>query len=94
MFTRKAVAAAALLSFAAPAAIVATAGSADAATHYRSCAALAKDFRHGVAKSAAAAQRQVNQGYGRPASGPRARAVYAENYRNLDRDRDGTACER
>lgn len=94
MLTRKAVAAAALLSFAAPAAIVATAGSAEAAPYYSSCNALAKDFRHGVAKSAAAAQRQVNQGYGRPAYGDRARAIYWENYKRLDRDRDGTACER
>jgi Excalibur calcium-binding domain len=94
MFTRKAVGAVAFLSLAAPAAVVATAGSAEAARYYSSCSALTKDFRHGVAKSAAAAQRQVNQGYGRPAYGDRARAVYWENYKRLDRDRDGTACER
>ena len=46
-----------------------------------------------MAKSAAAAQRQVNQGNLRPASGPRARNVYWANYTRLDRDRDGTACE-
>lgn len=94
MFTRKAVAAAALLSLAAPAAVIATAGSAEAARSYSSCAKLTQDFKHGVAKSRKAANYQVNQGYGRPAYGERARAVYWENYRNLDRDRDGTACER
>lgn len=94
MFTRKAVAAAALLSLAAPAAVVATAGSAEAARSYSSCSALAKDFKHGVAKSRKAANYQVRQGYGRPAYGERARAIYWENYKRLDRDRDGTACER
>ncbi|GAB3860682.1 hypothetical protein GCM10028801_23890 [Nocardioides maradonensis] len=74
--------------------LVSVAGQADAATYFSSCTKLAHVWLHGVAKSAAAAQRQVNQGYGRPASGPRARAVYWANYRNLDRDRDGTACER
>ncbi|GGO84158.1 hypothetical protein GCM10011584_01050 [Nocardioides phosphati] len=86
--------AAAVLSLAAPAALLSTAGSAEATTYYRSCTVLAHDFHHGVAKSAAAAQRQVNQGYGRPAYGTHARAVYWENYKRLDRDRDGTACER
>lgn len=94
MIKRKTLAAVAVLSLASPAALLATAGSADAATSYRSCTALAKDFRHGVAKSAAAAQYQVRQGYGRPAYGPRARAVYATNAGRLDRDKDGTACER
>ncbi|HWU20505.1 MAG TPA: excalibur calcium-binding domain-containing protein [Nocardioides sp.] len=74
--------------------LVSVSGQADAATYYSSCANLTHIWPHGVAKSAAAAQRQVNQGYGRPASGPRARAVYWENYKRLDRDRDGTACER
>lgn len=74
--------------------VISLATPADAATYYSSCTKLTHVWPHGVAKSAAAAQRQVNQGYGRPASGPRARAVYWENYRRLDRDRDGTACER
>jgi hypothetical protein len=62
--------------------------------YYSSCTKLARDYKHGVAKSAAAAQRQVRQGYGRPAYGTRAKKVYWENYKRLDRDRDGTACER
>lgn len=68
---------------------------ADAVTYYySSCTKLAKVFPHGVAKSAAAAAYQVRQGYGRPAYGTRAKKVYATNYKRLDRDRDGTACER
>lgn len=60
---------------------------------YRSCTALRRDWPHGVAKSAAAAQQQVNDGNPRPASGPRARRVYRNHRANLDRDNDGTACE-
>lgn len=91
-FKAAAVAATLLVS---PLAVVAVAGPADAAGRsYRNCDALARDFRHGVAKSAAAAQKQVRDGYGRPATTKRAKAVYRTNYRSLDRDRDGTACER
>ncbi|GAA1909544.1 hypothetical protein GCM10009737_08550 [Nocardioides lentus] len=75
----------------------ATAGAQDGAQQearsYRNCDALNRDWRNGVAKNARAAQRQVNEGGARPASGPRARRVYNRNYRSLDRDRDGTACE-
>ena len=89
---KKALGAIAALALTTPISIALTTTSADAAT-FRSCDALHRTWPHGVAKSAAAAQRQVNQGNLRPASGPRARQVYADNYRNLDRDRDGTACE-
>lgn len=64
------------------------------ARRYSNCDALARDFRHGVSKSRAAANKQVRDGYGRPAFGPRAKAVYRTNKSNLDRDKDGTACER
>lgn len=64
-----------------------------AAPTYSSCAKLSTVFPTGVAKSKAAALRQVAQENSRPAFGPRAVAVYWQNYRNLDRDRDGTACE-
>lgn len=60
---------------------------------YSSCSALHRTFKHGVAKSYAAGTLQVRQGYGRPASGTTARKVYWANYKRLDRDRDGTACE-
>jgi hypothetical protein len=69
------------------------AAPASAQTKYANCTALHKDFKHGVARSAAAAQRQVNDGYGRPAYGKHARDVYWANRANLDRDKDGTACE-
>jgi hypothetical protein len=79
----------------APAAVALTATSADAATlSYSSCSKLAVKFHHGVAKSRVAAQRQVRNGYGMPAYGSVARKVYWTNYKRLDRDRDGTACER
>ena len=61
--------------------------------YYSSCSALHRDFKHGVAKSRTAAMKQVRAGYGRPAYGDRAKAVYWRNYTRLDRDRDGTACE-
>lgn len=66
---------------------------ASAQTHYANCTALHRDFRHGVSKSKAAAKKQVRDGYGLPAHGKHARAVYAANKANLDRDKDGTACE-
>ncbi len=69
-------------------------GSADAAQlKYSNCTALHQDFKHGVARSAAAAAKQVRDGYGRPAYGTHARNVYWANHANLDRDKDGTACE-
>ncbi len=69
------------------------AGPAEAATKYSSCSKLTKDFPNGVARSAAAAQKQVRDGNSRPAFGKRAQRVYAANKANLDRDKDGTACE-
>lgn len=72
-----------------------SAPQADAAgTSYSSCAKLTRVFPHGVAKSATAAAKQVRQGYGRPSTTARAKKVYWANYKRLDRDRDGTACER
>lgn len=95
MIKRKTIAAVAVLSLASPAAMLATAGTAEAAgKSYSSCANLAKDFKYGVAKSRAAADKQVRDGYSRPAFGPKARAVYKRNQSRLDRDGDGTACER
>ena len=66
---------------------------ANAQTSYRSCDALHKDFKHGVAKSYRAGKRQVRDGYGMPAYGAHAQKVYWANHKNLDRDDDGTACE-
>jgi hypothetical protein len=80
---------------AAPTGVALTVTSADAATlYYSSCAKLTVKFHHGVAKSYKAAKKQVNQGYGMPAYGPLAKKVYWKNHSRLDRDNDGTACER
>lgn len=82
------------LIFVAPVGVVLTATSAEAAPRkFSSCTALTKVYPDGVAKSRKAAKRQVRQGNSRPAFGPRARKVYWANRANLDRDRDGTACE-
>ena len=47
-----------------------------------------------MAKSHTAAVRQVRSGYGMPAYGSLAQKVYWKNHSRLDRDKDGTACER
>ena len=60
---------------------------------YRYCENLLKDWPNGVAKNKAAANRAVREGFYRPASSAKARKVYRDHWRNLDRDRDGTACE-
>ena len=82
------------LILAAPTGIVLTTAAADAsAPTYRSCLQLNRDFTYGVAKSRRAANRQVQEGNGRPAFSARAQRVYWANHANLDRDHDGTACE-
>ncbi|WP_137292008.1 excalibur calcium-binding domain-containing protein [Nocardioides dongxiaopingii] len=94
MFTRTKTILATAAILAAPAlATVAIAAPADATTKYSSCDKLTRDFPNGVAKSAAAAQKQVRDGNSRPASSKRAQKVYQANKSNLDRDKDGTACE-
>lgn len=57
--------------------------------HYKNCAALHQARRYGVAKSAKAADKQVNTGHYRPFV---SLALYNANS-GLDRDKDGTACE-
>ena len=75
--------------------VIASSTPAEAATvKFASCAQLNRVFPHGVAKSPAAAATQVAQGYGRPATSRYAKNVYAVNHSRLDRDGDGTACER
>jgi hypothetical protein len=74
--------------------VVAGVAPADAATtYYSSCYNLHKTFRYGVAKSYAAAQYQYRTHHYRPAYTAFAQKVYWANYKRLDRDRDGTACE-
>ncbi|MBA2953442.1 calcium-binding protein [Nocardioides sp. MAH-18] len=82
----------ATLALAAPLFLVATPADA-AAPYFSSCDRLTRAWPNGVAKGRVAANMAVRDGYSRPATTPRAVAVYWENYRRLDRDRDGTACE-
>jgi hypothetical protein len=75
--------------------VAGTASQADATTgrYFANCTALHQVWKYGVAKGPIAAQKQVRDGYHKPAYGPKARKVYWRNYTRLDRDRDGTACE-
>lgn len=57
-------------------------------------AALALAAPVGLAKSHTAALKQVRAGCHIPGYGSRARKVYRANDKTMDRDRDGTACER
>jgi hypothetical protein len=66
-----------------------TAGPAEAVTDFRNCDHMHRTFKNGVAKSRAAARRQVRTDHRRPAVRPR---VYRVN-RESDADKDGTACE-
>ncbi|MGO4257930.1 excalibur calcium-binding domain-containing protein [Marmoricola sp. RAF53] len=85
------------LTLSVPLSVAVLSGPADAAgtgTYFSSCKRLNAKYPHGVAKSRAAAQKQVRAGYLSPKYGSYAQKVYWRNYKRLDRDRDGTACER
>lgn len=62
---------------------------AQAVAHYANCTAMHRDWRHGIAKSRRAADREVHDGYGRPHV---SRRIYRAN-RQLDANDDGVACE-
>lgn len=64
-----------------------------AAPTFRSCDALTAKWPNGVAKGPVAAAKAVRDGYSRPATTKLAVQVYWQNDGNLDRDKDGTACE-
>ena len=70
-------------------ALTIVAGPASAVTDYSSCTTLHRDFKYGVARSKAAANRQYNTGHYRPRVAP---VVYSLNDES-DADHDGTACE-
>ena len=70
-------------------ALTVTALPAHAATQFANCDAMHRTFHNGVAKSRAAANRQVRTGHLRPAVKPK---VYRANS-GSDADHDGTACE-
>lgn len=94
MTSRRIASIVAALALTAPvSAALATSPAEAAGLKYKNCDALHRDYKHGVAKSRRAALKQVRDGYGRPASGKRARKVYWANNDSLDRDDDGTACE-
>jgi hypothetical protein len=59
---------------------------------FGSCAELNRVYPNGVAKNKKAANRAVRQGFARPSTTKRARALYVK-HPGLDRDRDGVACE-
>lgn len=80
------------LALTAPLLIMTTPAEA-AAPSFPSCDALTAKWPHGVAKGPVAAAKAVRDGYSRPATTKLAVQVYWTNYRNLDRDKDGTACE-
>ena len=61
--------------------------------YYSSCDALTAKYPNGVAKSKKVAKRAVRQGFAKPAAGKKARKVYWANDSDLDRDKDGIACE-
>jgi Excalibur calcium-binding domain len=66
-----------------------TAGPAEAVTDFRNCDHMHRTYKNGVAKSRAAARRQVRTGHFRPAVRPK---VYRANNES-DADNDRTACE-
>ena len=82
------------LAVAAPIGLAAATPAEAATLTYSSCTQLTGKYHHGVARGRTAALKQVRQGYGMPAYGTLARKVYWKNHSRLDRDNDGTACER
>lgn len=66
-----------------------TVAPASAVTDYANCDALHKDFKYGVAKNKASADKQAKSGHYRPAVAPKFYAANSES----DADKDGTACE-
>ena len=88
--TRAAVAAIAII---APLLFV-TGPSEAAAPYFASCDALTNKWPNGVARGPVAANKAVRDGYSRPAYGPRRQGgLLGERDADLDRDKDGTACE-
>jgi hypothetical protein len=61
-----------------------------ATTKFTSCDKMHKVYQYGVSKDAKAARRAVQDGMHRPVVMPK---VYADSYKSLDRDKDGTMCE-
>jgi len=65
-------------------------GSSSGAKSYDNCDALLRDYPKGVARDVKAAKKAVSSGHPRPRVN---KSVYEINKGDLDRDKDGTACE-
>jgi Ni/Co efflux regulator RcnB len=89
MIRRMVIALVAIAAITLPAAQASGTQEARGARQYANCRALHRDWEHGVARSRAAANAEVADGYGRPHV---SRALYRAN-RDLDANDDGVACE-
>ena len=75
----------------AAAVVLSVAPAANAApTRFTSCDAMHKYYKYGISKDKKSQQRAVREGMYKPALKP---GVYADSYKTLDRDKDGTMCE-
>ena len=61
-----------------------------APTKFTSCDSMHKYYKYGISKDKKSQQRAVREGMYKPSLKPR---VYANSYKTLDRDKDGTMCE-
>ena len=61
-----------------------------APTKFTSCDAMHKYYKYGISKDKSSQQKAVQTGMYKPSLQPR---VYADSYKTLDRDKDGTMCE-
>ncbi|MBU6146605.1 MAG: excalibur calcium-binding domain-containing protein [Actinomycetales bacterium] len=61
-----------------------------ATTRFTSCEKMHRVYEHGISKDAKAQSRAVREGMHKPVVMPK---VYADSYKSLDRDKDGTMCE-
>ena len=61
-----------------------------ATTKFTSCDKMHKVYKYGISKDKKAQARAVREGMYRP---PVKAKVYANSYKTLDRDKDGTMCE-
>lgn len=71
--------------------IVAIAPASSAATtKFKSCDQMHRVYQYGVSKDKKAQSRAIREGMYTPPVKPQ---VYADSYKTLDRDKDGTMCE-
>ena len=65
-------------------------GANGAPTNFTSCDAMHNYYKYGISKDKKSQQKAVQAGMFKPSLQPR---VYADSYKTLDRDKDGTMCE-